>query len=87
MWIRFTRAASSTAGRAKSEFLSVKRLLKLTLPQGADFWFAFVNQSGVWPWREQDRILIPLEQQSRGGKAIPVEVFYSSRVGATGCPA
>jgi hypothetical protein len=61
-----------------------KRLLKLTLPKGANFWFAFVNQSGVWPWREQDRILIPLEQQSRGGKAIPVEVFYSSRVGATG---
>jgi hypothetical protein len=61
-----------------------KRLLKLTLPKGAAFWFAFVNQSGVWPWREQDRILIPLEQQSRGGKAIPVEVFYSSRVGATG---
>jgi len=61
-----------------------KRLLKLTLPQGASFWFAFVNQSGVWPWREQDRILIPLEQQSRGGKAIPVEVFYSSRIGASG---
>ncbi len=61
-----------------------KRLLKLTLPKGADFWFAFVNQSGVWPWREQDRILIPLEQQSRGGKAIPVEVFYSSRIGSPG---
>jgi hypothetical protein len=61
-----------------------KRLLKLTLPKGANFWFAFVNQSGVWPWREQDRILIPLEQQSRGGKAIPVEVFYSSRIGAPG---
>src|ERR1035438_10046908 len=61
-----------------------KRLLKLTLPKGAIFWFAFVNQSGVWPWREQDRILIPLEQHSRGGKAIPVEVFYSSRIGAPG---
>jgi hypothetical protein len=60
-----------------------KRLLKLTLPKGAGFWFAFVNQNGVWPWREQDRILIPLEQQSPGGKAIPVEVFYSSRIGAT----
>jgi hypothetical protein len=61
-----------------------KRLLNLTLPKEARFWFAFVNQSGVWPWREQDRILIPLEQQSRGGKAIPVEVFYSSHIGATG---
>ena len=61
-----------------------KRLLNLTLPKDAHFWFAFVNQSGVWPWREQDRILIPLEQQSRGNKAIPVEIFYSSRIGAVG---
>jgi len=59
-----------------------KRLLNLTLPKGADFWFAFVNQNGVWPWREQDRILIPLEQLPRGGKAMPVEFFYSSRIGA-----
>jgi hypothetical protein len=59
-----------------------KRLLNLTLPKDARFWFAFVNQSGVWPWREGDRILIPLEQQSRGGKAIPVEIFYSARVGS-----
>jgi hypothetical protein len=61
-----------------------KRLLNLTLPKDARFWFAFVNQSGVWPWREQDRILIPLEQQSRGSKAISVEIFYSSRIGAMG---
>ena len=61
-----------------------KRLLNLTLPKDARFWFAFVNQSGVWPWREGDRILIPLEQQSQGGKAIPVEVFYSSHIGSTG---
>jgi hypothetical protein len=61
-----------------------KRLLNLTLPKDARFWFAFVNQSGVWPWREQDRILIPLEQQSHGDKAIPVEVFYSSRIGSPG---
>jgi hypothetical protein len=62
-----------------------KRLLHLTLPKGARFWFAFVNQNGVWPWREQDRILIPLEQQSRGGrKAIQVELFYSSQIGSAG---
>jgi hypothetical protein len=61
-----------------------KRLLYLTLPKDARFWFAFVNQNGVWPWREQDRILIPLEQQSRAGKAIPVEVFYSSQIGKAG---
>jgi hypothetical protein len=61
-----------------------KRLLHLTLPKDARFWFAFVNQNGVWPWREQDRILIPLEPQSRAGKATPVEVFYSSRIGEPG---
>ena len=43
-----------------------KRLLHLTLPKDAKFWFAFVNKNGVWPWREGDQILIPLEQQSRG---------------------
>jgi hypothetical protein len=59
-----------------------KRLLKLTLPKGAKFWFAFVNQNGVWPWREQDRILIPLDQPARNGQPVPVELFYSCKIGA-----
>jgi hypothetical protein len=61
-----------------------KRLLRLTLPQNARFWFAFVNQNGVWPWREQDQILIPLEQQSKGDKPLPVEFFYSCKIGEAG---
>jgi hypothetical protein len=61
-----------------------KRLLHLTLPKDAQFWFAFVNQNGVWPWREGDRILIPLEQQARDGQPVPVEIFYTSRVGEGG---
>ncbi|MBE0540323.1 MAG: hypothetical protein IH623_02965 [Verrucomicrobia bacterium] len=61
-----------------------KRLLQFTLPKDAKFWFAFVNQSGVWPWREQDRVLIPLEQESRSGKTVPVELFYSSQAGQPG---
>jgi hypothetical protein len=58
-----------------------KRLLHLTLPAGANFWFAFVNQNGVWPWREADQILIPLAQPSRGDQPVPVEIFFSSEVG------
>jgi hypothetical protein len=58
-----------------------KRLLELTLPPDARFWFAFVNQAGVWPWQRQDTILIPLEQQSRGDTPLTVELFYSSRIG------
>jgi len=59
-----------------------KRLLNVTLPEEGHFWFAFVNQGGVWPWRgPQQGLLIPLEQQSRGGKAVLVELFYSSRIG------
>jgi hypothetical protein len=58
-----------------------KRLLHLTLPKGAKFWFAFVNQNGVWPWREGDQILIPLDQQTRNDAAIPVSLFYSSQIG------
>jgi hypothetical protein len=64
-----------------------KRLLHLTLPKDAKFWFAFVNQNGVWPWREGEQILIPLEQQSRGDQAIPVEIFFSSNAGKAGAGA
>ena len=64
-----------------------KRLLYLTLPAGANFWFAFVNQNGVWPWREGDKILIPLEQQSRGDQPVPVEIYFSSEVGKAGAGA
>lgn len=59
-----------------------KRLLHLRLPAGARFWFAFVNQNGVWPWRENDEILLPLEQPSRKGAPLSVEIFYSCRAGS-----
>ena len=58
-----------------------KRLLHITLPAQARFWFAFVNQNSVWPWRENDQFLIPLEQHSRTGEAIAVEFFYTSQPG------
>jgi hypothetical protein len=58
-----------------------KRLLRLTLPEKAKFWFAFVNQNGVWPWLEKGEILIPLEQQLRSDQAYAVEFFYSSQIG------
>jgi hypothetical protein len=58
-----------------------KRLLRLRLPQSAHFWFAFVNQAGVWPWRERDQILIPLEQQALPNKPVPVEIFYTCKLG------
>jgi hypothetical protein len=61
-----------------------KRLLHVTLPEGAKFWFAFVNQNGVWPWRDKDQILIPLELQSQGDQSVPVEIYFSSEAGSGG---
>lgn len=58
-----------------------KRLLALTLPPATRFWFAFVNQAGVWPWREQEQILIPLDSKASATQAISVEFFYSTVVG------
>lgn len=55
-----------------------KRLLSLTLPGDARFWFAFVNDNSVWPWREGNRILIPLDQPSRADAATSVEFFYAT---------
>ncbi len=60
-----------------------KQLLHLTLPDQARFWFAFVAQNSVWPWRERDQILIPLEQHSKTGEPVMVEFFYSSRTSGT----
>jgi hypothetical protein len=59
-----------------------KRLLQLTLPPEANFWFSFVNQNGAAPWREKERILIPLDQRGRVGQTMTVEFLYSSRVGS-----
>jgi hypothetical protein len=61
-----------------------KRLLRLTLPPNAHFWFAFVSQNGVWPWRDQDQILIPLEQQAAGDNTVPVELFFTCKIGEAG---
>jgi hypothetical protein len=58
-----------------------KRLLKLALPADARFWFAFVNNAGVWPWLETNMILIPLEQDLRSDKPYTVELFFSSQIG------
>jgi hypothetical protein len=43
-----------------------------------------VNQNGVWPWREGEQILIPLEQQSRGDQPVPVEIYFSCDAGKPG---
>ena len=61
-----------------------KRLLRVSFPAEGKFWFAFVNQNSVWPWREDDAVLIPLEQRSRTSDAIKVEFFYSQKVGEPG---
>ncbi len=58
-----------------------KRLLSVTLPAGARFWFAFVNDNGVWPWRDGKQILIPLEQQAAENKRTSLEIYYACRAG------
>jgi hypothetical protein len=59
-----------------------KRLLSLKLPSAGRFWFAFVNQRGVWPWQGTNGLLIPLEQHSKSDKATVVEFFYTLPTGA-----
>ena len=54
-----------------------KRLLKVQLPKAAQFWFAFVNNGGVWPWQEKDTILIPLDANFKPGESAVVEFLYA----------
>jgi hypothetical protein len=57
-----------------------KRSMRFTLPADARFWFASVNQASVRPWREGDKILLPLEQNTKPGQAVPVDFLYSVQV-------
>jgi hypothetical protein len=61
-----------------------KRLLAMTLPEGARFWFAFVNENSVWPWQATNQWLIPLERSARPQDESVVEFFYSSEAGQGG---
>ncbi len=61
-----------------------ERLLAVQLPPRANFWFAFVNRNGVWPWRTGDQILIPLQPQPGGDQTVPVEIYFSGDVGQPG---
>lgn len=54
-----------------------KRTLRFTLPEGARFWSATVNQASVRPWTEGGEILLPLERATDPKAAVPVEFVYS----------
>ena len=61
-----------------------KRLLKLMLPAGGQFWYAFVNGESAWPWREGSTNLFLLEKNSDPTKPTTVEFFYTCQTGAKG---
>lgn len=61
-----------------------KRLLRLKLPAGGKFWYAFVNGENASPWREGDQILLLLEKNSDPGKPTTVEFFYTCDTGKRG---
>ena len=58
-----------------------KRLLPVRLPASSKFWSAFVNQNSAWLWKDQSRILIPLEKAGKGDESALVEFLYSSPAG------
>ncbi len=55
-----------------------KRMLRITLPANSQFWFGFVNQQSVWPWREGSDVLLQLEASALGGEESTVEFFYAT---------
>ncbi|MCB1127931.1 MAG: hypothetical protein KDM81_15660, partial [Verrucomicrobiae bacterium] len=58
-----------------------KRLLRLRLPKDAEFWFAFVNEGGVWLWREGEDVLIPLQQSAVMEGNTRVDFYYTTKAG------
>jgi hypothetical protein len=60
-----------------------KRLLPVTLPEGATFWFSLINGHSVWPWESEGQILIPLEAASDPDSPSIVEFLFASDLGKT----
>ena len=58
-----------------------KRLLPVTLPEGAIFWFSLINGHSVWPWESDGQILIPLESASDPDSPSIVEFLFASDLG------
>lgn len=57
-----------------------KRYLGMDLPGNAKFWSAFVNKKSVWPWNENDQILIPLEEANLDGSPSEIKFLYTQEV-------
>ncbi|MGJ8640461.1 MAG: hypothetical protein ACSHYA_13825 [Opitutaceae bacterium] len=55
-----------------------KRMLRISLPEASEFWFGFVNQQSVWPWREGNDVLLQLETNAASGEDSVVEFFYAT---------
>jgi len=55
-----------------------KRMLRITLPEQSQFWFGFVNQQSVCPWREGADVLLQLEANNIKGEDSTVEFFYAT---------
>ena len=60
-----------------------ERELRVNLPNGAEFWSAFIDSKGVLPWEDDEQVVIPLEKSPGENSWSMVEFFYQSPVGAT----
>ncbi len=54
------------------------RSLRVKMPAGAEFWFAFVDGVSSRPWREGEFILIPFDSPAEKGAPVRIEFFYSN---------
>ena len=52
----------------------------MDLPGNAKFWSAFVDKKSVWPWNENNQILIPLEEAKMDGSPSEIKFLYTQEV-------
>lgn len=59
-----------------------KRMLKLKLPPGSEFWFAMANTQSSSTWRDGDTIMIPMPVANPNGLASEIEFLYAQDLGS-----
>ncbi|MEE2947718.1 MAG: hypothetical protein VX392_05325 [Verrucomicrobiota bacterium] len=57
-----------------------ERELRVSLPNGSEFWSAFIDDKGVLPWEDSGKVVIPLEKNPGDDSTSSVEFFYQSPV-------
>lgn len=56
-----------------------ERQIVLKLPEKAEFWLGYINEKSIWPWKDGDNLLLPIEKNATEGENSVFKFIYFQR--------